>query len=152
MKESNKTKVVFIVAILVVVGIVLAKKLMGGNSALTDLGIFNSGSGDGGSGGSGVSVNSNQQVSANVFPLSYEKRSGYSGGSAATAVQQLQRWLNATAYAAGVQTPTDFGVLPHGTVSVDGKFGPLTKETLRRATGMESLPYTYYVTKQMWTK
>lgn len=151
MKESNKTKVVLIVGILVVVGIILAKKLMSG-SAPTFLGISNSGSGDGGSGGSGISVNPAQQVSANVFPLSYEKRSGYSGGSAATAVQQLQRWLNATAYAAGVQTPTDFGVSPHGTVSVDGKFGPLTKETLRRATGMESLPYTYYVTKQMWTK
>lgn len=149
MKESNRTKVVFIVGILVVVGVILAKKLMGGNSALTDLGISDSGSGDG---GSGSSVDPNQQVSANVFPLSYEKRSGYSGGSAATAVQQLQRWLNATAYAAGVQTPTDFGVSPHGTVSVDGKFGPLTKETFRRATGMESLPYTYYVTKQMWTK
>lgn len=149
MKESNRTKVVFIVAILVVIGIVLAKKLMSGNSALVDLSISDSGSGDG---GSGSSVDPNQQVSANVFPLSYEKRSGYSGGSAATAVQQLQRWLNATAYAAGVQTPTDFGVSPHGTVSVDGKFGPLTKETLRRATGMESLPYTYYVTKQMWTK
>ena len=151
MKESNKTKVVLIVGILVVTGIVLAKKLMSG-SARTFLGISNSGSGDGGSSGSGSSVNPAQQVSANVFPLSYEKRSGYSGGSAATAVQQLQRWLNATAYAAGVQTPTDFGVSPHGTVSVDGKFGPLTKETFRRATGMESLPYTYYVTKQMWTK
>ena len=45
MKESNKTKVVLIVGILVVVGIILAKKLMGGNSALTDLGISNSGSG-----------------------------------------------------------------------------------------------------------
>lgn len=149
MKKYNTIKVVLIVAILVILGIVLAKKLMGGNSDLTDLSITEPGSGDG---GSGSSVNSNQQVSANVFPLSYEKRSGYSGGSAATAVKQLQRWLNATAYAAGVQTPTDFGVSPHGTVSVDGKFGPLTKETFRRATGMESLPYTYYVTKQMWTK
>lgn len=149
MKKYNTIKVVLIVAILVILGIVLAKKLMGGNSDLTDLSITEPGSGDG---GSGSSVNSNQQVSANVFPLSYEKRSGYSGGSAATAVKQLQRWLNATAYAAGVQTPTDFGVSPHGTVSVDGKFGPLTMETFRRATGMESLPYTYYVTKQMWTK
>lgn len=149
MKKYNTIKVVLVVAILVILGIVLAKKLMGGNSDLTDLSITEPGSGDG---GSGSSVNSNQQVSANVFPLSYEKRSGYSGGSAATAVKQLQRWLNATAYAAGVQTPTDFGVSPHGTVSVDGKFGPLTKETFRRATGMESLPYTYYVTKQMWTK
>lgn len=138
---TTRNKVILGVVALVVLGILIAKKLVGGNSSS---GITQQSNSPNQSGST-----SNSVITASIFPLSKAKRSGYNGGVEAEAVRQLQRWLNATAWRYGQISP-DYTVGTHDVVVVDGKFGDKTENALQGALGSNNLSYTQYQTRRIY--
>lgn len=139
---TTRNKVILGVVALVVLGILIAKKLVGGNSSS---GITQQSNSPNQSGSTSNSVT----ITASIFPLSKAKRSGYNGGVEAEAVRQLQRWLNATAWRYGQISP-DYTVGTHDVVVVDGKFGDKTENALQGALGSNNLSYTQYQTRRIY--
>lgn len=135
MKSTKKTRLQVIIAVvgLLILAYYLSKWIEKKMTSSDDGDDFSFGVGRGGS------------DTADVFPL--RKGSGITlpGGEEVT---HLQKWLNAGPII-GLSQPTADGIQPHNSVTVDGKFGSETENSLHQATGMTQVTQAYYITKGM---